>query len=539
MTAPVEGLGRPAATPGPTSGASTQPPLPRDGVDTAEARWAGSLRGIGTGALVATAVVVAAGIAVRLYTRSDLWLDEALTVNIARLSPGDMVDALTRDGHPPLYYFLLHAWMGAFGESNEAVRALSAVFGILTLPLTYLVGRRLGGVRCAVAALIVMAASPFAVRYSTETRMYSLVMVLVLCGWLAVRASLDRPSPLRLASVALTGGLLALTHYWSFYLLAATAVLLAVAWRRGSATAGRTLLGLAASVLVFLPWLPSFLEQAGSTGTPWGRPERPTVVLTISLTDWGGGPNAEAQLLGIVLLALALFAVLGRPLDRLRAEVDLRTQPALRIEAALALLTVVLAIVAGYLTNSAFASRYTAVIFPLVVLLVGYGLSRLPDRAWLPALATVLVLSAAGDVRNVVTQRTQSGEIASYIVDNGLPGDVVAFCPDQLGPAVDHLLPADRTALTFPAGGDPAFVDWADYAAKQAAGDPTAFARSLVDRAGSRTVWLVWAPGYQTLGTRCQQVANALSALRPVIGVVSSGAEFEHASLYQYGPGRG
>ena len=44
------------------------------------------------------------------YTRSDLWLDEALSVNIARLPLVDLHEALRHDGAPPLYYVLLHFW---------------------------------------------------------------------------------------------------------------------------------------------------------------------------------------------------------------------------------------------------------------------------------------------------------------------------------------------------------------------------------------------------------------------------------------------
>ncbi|MGE0796186.1 MAG: hypothetical protein AB7O29_12720, partial [Acidimicrobiia bacterium] len=351
-------------------------------------------------------------------------------------------------------------------------------------------------------------------------------------------AALERPTPARLALVGLLGGLLALTHYWAIYLLAATALVLAAGWRRGAPHAGRALVGLAASAVVFLPWLPTFLEQAGSTGTPWGRPERPSVVVMVSLTDWGGGPNAEAQLVGIALLILVGVALFGRPVDGETLALDVRTRPGVRAEVAIAALTLLLAVAAGYATSSAFASRYTATIFPIVVVVAGYGISRLPGRALLPVLVPVLVLSAIGDVRNLVTQRTQAGEVAAYIVDHGRPGDVVAYCPDQLGPAVSRLLPTDRVQRTFPAGGDPAFVDWVDYAEKQEAGDPEAFARDLLDRAGEATIWLVWEAGYRTLGTRCEDLGNALARLRPAVAVVSSGDTFEHAVLYQYGPGR-
>jgi hypothetical protein len=491
-------------------------------------------------ALVAiTAVAVVVGLAVRLGSRSELWLDEALSVNIASLAPGDLVDALARDGHPPLYYFLLHGWIEVFGDGTAAVRALSAVFGVACLPLVWIAGRRLGGRDTAAAALVVVATSPFAVRYATEARMYSLVMLLVLAGWLAVRAALERPDAWRLLAVALLAGALALTHYWSFYLLAATGFGLLLAWRRGRAPAGRVLAALVAGGVLFLPWLPTFLDQAAHTGTPWGRPERPTTVFATSLTDWGGGIYGEAQTLAFLLFLALVLALVAVPLDAWRFQADVRTVPGARVEAALVVATIAIAVVAGYATESAFASRYTAVIFPLAALIAGYGLARVPPRGWLVGLAVVGLLGVVGSVRNVVTDRTQAGQLASYVVDNGRAGDVVGFCPDQLGPAVSRLLPGDRQAITFPAAGDPRFVDWADYAEKQAAGDPVAYADELLGRAGDGTVWLVRQSGYKKLGDKCDQIAAALNQRRPGRTVVPSGDEFEHASLDQYGPGRG
>src|SRR3712207_8303623 len=49
---------------------------------------------------------------------------------------------------------LLHAWTAAFGTSATAVRALSAVFSVLTLPLAWHVARRLAGRRVAVALVV-------------------------------------------------------------------------------------------------------------------------------------------------------------------------------------------------------------------------------------------------------------------------------------------------------------------------------------------------------------------------------------------------
>src|SRR6266545_7176374 len=97
--------------------------------------------------LVTSALVgiVVLGFVARLWSRSPLWLDEALTVNIAKLRLGDMLTALRHDGHPPLYYVLLHFWMQAFGSGDVAVRLLSSIFSVATLPLAWVAGRRLAG----------------------------------------------------------------------------------------------------------------------------------------------------------------------------------------------------------------------------------------------------------------------------------------------------------------------------------------------------------------------------------------------------------
>ncbi|MEA3055537.1 MAG: mannosyltransferase, partial [Actinomycetota bacterium] len=472
----------------------------------------------------------------------DLWLDEALSVNIARLPLREMLDALERDGHPPLYYLVLHVWMKAFGEGDDAVRMLSGLCSVATLPLAWVAGRRFGGRQTAVALVVLLATSPFAIRYATEARMYALVTLLVVAGWLSMQAALAGRSTVALAGVAVTTGLLLLTHYWSFYLVAAVA--LALVWHRwrGRRDATRVLAAMAVGCVLFVPWLPSFLAQAGSTGTPWGLPARPTTVVMTTLTDWGGGTldglNGESQLLGVTIALLALLALFARSSEGTRLELELRTVPHARNESVVVAVTMGIAVVAGYATASAFASRYTAGVFPLVLLVAAYGVTRLPGSAVRAgALVFVAALGLIRGVDNFGTQRTEAGTVARYITANGGPGDLVAFCPDQLGPAVARLLPDTFGERTFPRGRAPQLIDWVDYAAKVRAGDPAAFAKDLDERAATHTVWLVWSGGYRTLGTRCETLADELRRLRPGgTAVVASSTQFEHAWLYQYGP---
>ena len=133
------------------------------------------------------AFVVIVSVVVLLWPRPPLWLDEAQSVAIARRSLPGIIDALRADGAPPLYYFLLHAWMSVFGSDDVAVRSLSVLFALAAVAVLALVaGRSLGWQGSALVVLFTIS-HPFFVRYATETRMYSLVMLEIASGALFCR----------------------------------------------------------------------------------------------------------------------------------------------------------------------------------------------------------------------------------------------------------------------------------------------------------------------------------------------------------------
>ncbi|HEX2047127.1 MAG TPA: glycosyltransferase family 39 protein, partial [Acidimicrobiales bacterium] len=494
---------------------------------------------------LATGFVLFLGVVVRFTTVSPLWLDEAQTVAIADLPLGDIADGLRHDGAPPLFYVLLHGWMRIFGDGDLAVRALPGLFAVAALPLAWLAGRRLGGRRVAWAAVILLAASPFAVRYATEVRMYSLLVALVLAGYLAMTELLERPGSRRAAvGVGLVTAALLLTHYWSFYLLFVVGVMLLVLVRRGTAPiaegARRSLVAMAVGSLAFLPWAPSFLYQLQHTGTPWGGPGRLRAMVDTVL-HFSGGFWDPGLVLGMLTYALMVLGLAGRAVDSRRIELDLRARPGGRHLAVAGFGTIAVAIVATQISRSAFAPRYASVLFPMMILLAALGTKVLLDRRVRHSVLAAAVVSGFWAIApNVFGDRTSADRVAAALEAGVQPGDVVAYCPDQLGPSVSRLLPEEIPGehLTFPRATAPHIVDWVDYAEVNEAADPEAFAQMLLDRAGpAGTVWVVWAPGYRTFEDKCQgMLANLDLARRTNDRPVKLPRNFEHPGLIRFPP---
>lgn len=114
-----------------------------------------------------------------LYMDNALWYDEACSWATATDNAGIMHNLLNVDlQHTPLYFVLLKFWIKIFGQSETAMRSLSLIFGALTVPFSYIVGNKIS--KNAIFSSMVCAVSPLLVLFSSEVRMYSLVVFLVL-----------------------------------------------------------------------------------------------------------------------------------------------------------------------------------------------------------------------------------------------------------------------------------------------------------------------------------------------------------------------
>lgn len=215
-------------------------------------------------------LAVAAGIVARfchLGTHS-LWFDEMGQVIAATSNWPELFKAVASHLSPPLDYVLLKP-ITYLGTSDWMVRFPAFLYGSATLIIMYLFTRRIANEPTAVLATLLLAFSPMAIAYSQEARMYSLYLLLSLLSYVLAYDYYQAPNWKRAVYLGLVNGLLLLTHYFGFVVVGLEMTLLMIAHGlRGAKAKDWFWLGisLGASVLIFLPWLPSFLGQIEHSG---------------------------------------------------------------------------------------------------------------------------------------------------------------------------------------------------------------------------------------------------------------------------------
>lgn len=123
----------------------------------------------------------------RLYnlTWKSVDFDEAFSWDMTHKAWGTLwADALMLRGdpHPPVYWVTLKGWLALAGDSELALRFVSAAAGIIFVALVYRLGRSLFSARAARLAMLWAALSPLFIWNSQDARMYMLGGAWMLAG---------------------------------------------------------------------------------------------------------------------------------------------------------------------------------------------------------------------------------------------------------------------------------------------------------------------------------------------------------------------
>ncbi len=471
---------------------------------------------------VAAVAVVLLAAAMRLWGlgRESLWLDEATSLMLARLPVREIAAWTALDLHPPLYYALLRAWI-SLGQSEAAVRGLSALASVLTVVVVCHLGYDLFDRPTGLIAGLLLAVSPYAIWYGQEARMYALLaLLLTALVWLALRV-LGDPQPrgarwLAWIGYVLAGAAALYTHYYAFFGLGIANLLfvyLALRRRLDKRRVWKWLAAQAAVALLFAPWLPTLLAlvRGGSGGWLGQAAERPgleRIAHTLVAYMVGGVRGALPSLLrrvGYVAFGVALAAGLwpwrrregvhgGPPLQkRDDGRGRLLCLPRLlsdREATWFCAAWVVLPLGAAWLVSQVrpmYSERYMLPFLAPFLLLAARGVRRLPHIALRYGLAVVLValLVTASVVQVRTLDKPDWRGLASELRAQSQPGDLVLFVPGWHAKAFAYYDEGQLAIYGNIPVPVPQLVDEA---------------RAAVETAiqGHPRVWLVWETGHYT-----------------------------------------
>jgi uncharacterized membrane protein len=359
------------------------------------------------------------GALIRLYRldAQSLWADEGLQYFIASAeSFREVFGRLFRTFHPPLSYLIHHLFL-QISDTDFFLRLPSALFGIASMPLVYVLTGRLVSKPAAVLTLIVFSVSPFHTWYSQDGRMYAQLLFLSLLSTYCLLEALEKQKP----------------YWWGAYICATVA---------GMYTHVFMGLGIAAQCLWILLYRRECLRAYGMSGLvvtalclplvfQWGgffltSVNKTLAGVEVSFEKRGGfswlvlpytffvygagfslGPSVaelhEQRSLQYLLQFLPIIVLVGLIYGGLLVigVAALRRQIATRSPAfcLLGLLVPLLAVtILSLMTRFVFNPRYTIVAFPYYCLLVGVGLAFLWQKnrwAGVVTLCAVLGVSSA------------------------------------------------------------------------------------------------------------------------------------------------
>ncbi|MCO6450010.1 MAG: glycosyltransferase family 39 protein [Caldilineales bacterium] len=332
-------------------------------------------------------ILIVLGFALRLYHLDvqSLWYDEGVTAQVARLGVGELARWTANDIQPPLYYLLVGGWLRLLdpwaGPLAFVMRGLSAVAGVLLIPIIWALARRLWDERAGLLAAALATISPLMVYYSQEARMYALLTMLVAAvALIAVRWAGE--GRVRWTSVLayIFLGLAALyTHYFAGFALAALALYWLLVWWKTTKNSRSLVLFLAANVIVvlgFLPWLPSMLNRFQVDASYWaGTLKLGEALLDVGMNFTVGATEVMAEgeaipwLIVLGLGSLIWLIAIARSKRR-------DPQRPLALILLWGLLPLICVLALAYRTPK-FNARYLMVSWPAWALLAGGGISAL------------------------------------------------------------------------------------------------------------------------------------------------------------------
>ena len=325
---------------------------------------------------LASVVAIAAALRFRDLGAQSVWVDEAFSWSQSRGSLNELIYATANDNYPPLHNFLLFFVIRVFGDNEWALRAPSAVLGLLNVIAIYWVGVIFANRFVGVVAALFLALSGFHIWYSQDARMYTL---LALSATLFVGTSVrlaSEPSFAKAILAFICGLALLYSHPYGVFTWLAVSAAIGFCIHNDPnlwSLSIRQWFALQATVIIgFAPWAFILLSRANSIENEgfWLKSPTPNLVIN-ALSNLSTGPFS-LSLICLCISALGVYRMAKPPISTYSAE----NSATVVLLLAWAVVPIALGIAASIAVTPIFIDRYLMGSLPAILLLASLGLSR-------------------------------------------------------------------------------------------------------------------------------------------------------------------
>lgn len=374
--------------------------------------------------LVIGITVVASFFSLLYIGQKSIWLDEAYSIFIAKLQWGDFWAVLSAiELNQGLYYVLLKFWL-IFGDSEFAIRALSALFSIASIPVLYALANRLFEVRAGLISVLLLSVNAFFIEYAQEARGYSLVFFLiVLSSYLFVRVTEDPSNKKMLCGYVSISALAGYAHF--FGLLVLIAQTLSVLFLPSNKFRIRQLLFANLLIAALITPIVLFILFKDVGQLSW-VPKPSFSLLTGLLRDLTGDAGHKGYIISFYLLPCVITLTHGL-ITLLRTGRSINTW---RYAFIFFWLAVPIGLLYGFsFRKPVIVNRYLIVSLPGLVLLSGVGIALIKDKYCYTILIILLVVMS---VRSTLAEyypneKENFRDSTSYVVSHAQRGDGILF----------------------------------------------------------------------------------------------------------------
>ena len=242
----------------------------------------------------------------------SIWLDEGFSVYFAKLSLSEIF--FTPEGNPPLYYSFLHLWTMLFGYSEYAIRISSALFGIVSIIMIYMVAKHLFDKETAVLSALLLGLSVVHIEYAQEARTYSLSSLLTLFSMYFFIKLLTINTYKNLIGYVFFSILLMYSHICGFYIIISQNIcfisIFLLFKEDYTLNHKQWILGQLILLILFIPWISIFLSNVliwqGPGSQDWVTKPSLGTILNAFIQFSG---NTRVYVLMIVLVILSPLSI--------------------------------------------------------------------------------------------------------------------------------------------------------------------------------------------------------------------------------------